>query len=207
MENNIEQVKYACCFALNLIGSYSPQHANEFVNSGVLKTLLFYYMNKKIGDDLKEKSKKAIIEVIKKCSNLNNLEPLLHVSDRDILYPVLNQYVTYLKDNQTGLSNFARNGGLNKILSIKNTLEEPLLHLANEICSYYPNEIVNYYNPEYAKILLDKIGVEDSAPKEEENKEEEQEEINNKDSKKDDKNKGINKVEKKGGDNKGGKKK
>jgi len=54
--------------------------------------------------------KKAIIEVIKKCSNLNNLEPLLHVSDRDILYPILNQYDTYLKDNQTELSNFARNG-------------------------------------------------------------------------------------------------
>ena len=105
------------------------------------------------------------------------------------------------------LSNFARNGGLNKILSIKNTLEEPLLHIANEICSYYPTEIINYYNPEYAKTLLDKIGVEDSAPKEEENKEEEQEEVNNKDAKKDDKNKGVNKVDKKGGDTKGGKKK
>ena len=100
------------------------------------------------------------------------------------------------------LSNFARNGGLNKILSIKNTLEEPLLHIANEICSYYPTEIINYYNPEYAKTLLDKIGVEDSAPKEEENKEEE---ANNKDAKKE--NKGVNKVDKKGGDTKGGKKK
>ena len=183
LENDIEQVKCACCFALNLIGRHSPQHANEVVNSGVLKTMLFYYMDKKTGDDLKEKSKKAIIEIIKKCSNLNNLEPLLHVSDREILYPVLNQYATYLKDNQTGLSNFARNGGLNKILSIKNTLEEPLLHLANDICSYYPKEIINYYNPEYAKMLLDKIGVEDSAPKEEENKEEEHEETAGKDAK------------------------
>ena len=207
LDNDIEQVKCACCFALNLIGRHSTQHANEVVNSGVLQSMLFYYMDKKTGDDLKEKAKKAIIEIIKKCSNLNNLEPLLHVSNRDILYPVLNQYATYLKDNQAGLSNFARNGGLNKILSIKNTLEEPLLHLANEICSYYPTEIINYYNPEYAKILLDKIGVEDSAPKEEENKEEEQEEANNKDAKKDDKSKGVNKVEKKGGDNKGGKKK
>jgi HEAT repeat protein len=207
LENDLEQVKCACCFALNLIGRHSAQHANEVVNSGVLKTMLFYYMDKKTGDDLKEKAKKAIIEIIKKCSNLNNLEPLLHVSDRDILSPVLNQYATYLKDNQTELSNFARNGGLNKVLSIKRTLNEPLLHLANEICSYYPAEIINYYNPEYAKILLDKIGVEDSAPKEEENKEEDQEEINNKDGKKDDKNKGVNKVEKKGGDNKGGKKK
>ena len=206
LEKDIEQVKCACCFALNLIGRHSAEHANEVVKSGVLKTMLFYYMDKKTGDDLKEKAKKALIEIIKKCSNLNNLEPLLHVSNNDILYPVLNQYATYLKDNQTELSNFARNGGLNKVLSIKNTLEEPLAHLANEICSYYPTEIINYYNPEYAKVLLDKIGVEDSAPKKEENKEEEQEEVNNKDQKKDDK-KGVNKVEKKGADNKSGKKK
>ena len=206
LEKDIEQVKCACCFALNLIGRHSTEHANEVVKSGVLKTMLFYYMDKKTGDDLKEKAKKALIEIIKKCSNLNNLEPLLHVSNNDILYPVLNQYATYLKDNQTELSNFARNGGLNKLLSIKNTLEEPLGHLANEICSYYPTEIINYYNPEYAKVLLDKIGVEDSAPKKEENKEEEQEEVNNKDPKKDDK-KGVNKVEKKGADNKSGKKK
>jgi hypothetical protein len=207
LENDIEQVKCACCFALNLIGRHSAQHANEVVNSGVLETMLFYFMDKKTGDDLKEKAKKALIEIIKKCSNLKNLEPLLHVSNDDILYPVLNQYATYLKDNQTELSNFARNGGLNKVLSIKNTLKEPLQHLANEICSYYPTEIINYYNPEYAKILLDKIGVEDSAPKEPENKEEEQEEANPKDAKKDDKNKGVNKVDKKAADTKGGKKK
>ena len=193
LENDIEQVKCACCFALNLIGRHSAQHANEVVNTGVLKTMLFYFMDKKTGDDLKEKAKKALIEIISKCSNLYNLEPLLHVSNNEILGCVLNQYVTYLKGNQNELSNFARNGGLNKILSIKNSLPEPLHHYANEICSYYPSEIINYYNPEYAKTLLDKIGVEDSMPKEEEKNEEEQEEVNPKD-KKDNKN--VNKVEK-----------
>ena len=206
LEKDVEQVKCACCFALNLIGRHSAQHANEVVNSGVLKTMLFYYMDEKTGDDLKEKAKKAIIEIIKKCSNLNNLEPLLHVTNNDILYPVLNQYCIYLKDNQKELSNFARNGGLNKILSIKNTLQEPLLHLANEICSYYPEEIINYYNPAYAKSLLDKIGVEFSGTKEEEKKVE-QEETQNKDSKKEEKTKIRNKSDKKSGDSKSSKKK
>ena len=76
-----------------------------------------------------------------------------------------------------------------------------MLSLANEICSYYPTDIINYYNPEYAKTLLDKIGIEDSKPKEEEKKEEE-EEKDIKDIKKDDKIKGANKIEKKGGDTK-----
>ena len=67
------------------------------------------------------------------------------------------------------MRNFTRNGGLNKVLSIKNTLQEQLLHLTNEKYSYYPAEIINYCGPDYEKILLDKIGVEDSAPKEEEN--------------------------------------
>ena len=206
--NSKASKKLYAIISLGYMAGFSDRTAaNEVVNSGVLETMLFYFMDKKTGDDLKEKAKKALIEIIKKCSNLNNLEPLLHVSNDDILYPVLNQYATYLKDNQTELSNFARNGGLNKVLSIKNTLKEPLQHLANEICSYYPTEIINYYNPEYAKILLDKIGVEDSAPKEPENKEEEQEEANPKDAKKDDKNKGVNKVDKKAADTKGGKKK
>ena len=87
---NDKEVKCACCFALNLRGRHSTQHANEVANSWVLKNMLFYYMYKKTWNDFKEKAKKAIIEICKKCSNLHNLEPLLHVANRDILYPVLN---------------------------------------------------------------------------------------------------------------------
>jgi len=41
LENDIEQVKCVCCFAINVIGRHSPNHVKEVVNSGVLKTMLF----------------------------------------------------------------------------------------------------------------------------------------------------------------------
>ena len=51
----------------------------------------------RIDDDLKSKAKKAMNEIIKKCSNLTALEPLLHVASKEILKNVLGQFVTYLK--------------------------------------------------------------------------------------------------------------
>ena len=41
LENDLEQVKCACCFAINLIGRHSPQHANDVVKSGVLQTMMY----------------------------------------------------------------------------------------------------------------------------------------------------------------------
>lgn len=184
LEVEKEQVKTACCHALCIIGRQSTQNANEVASTGVLKTMLFYFMDGNSGDDLKEKAKIAIIEIIKKVSNLFNLEPLLHVANDEILITVFEQYVTYLKGNQAELSNFARNGGLKKLLAIKDRLQEPLLHLAETICAYYPQDIRDFYNPAYTRELLQKIGVEDQLSKEEENKEEENTEDKNKDSKK-----------------------
>ena len=57
---------------------------------------------------------------------------------------------------------------------MRNRLQEPLRNYAETICSYYPKEIVNYYDPEYAQSLIDRIGLEDSKPKEEEKVEEEE---------------------------------
>lgn len=159
LETSSEQVKCAVCFCLNHLGRHSPAHANEISKSGCLETMLFYYKNENTSNDLKDKAKKAINEIIIKCSNLSALEPLLHVGSKEILKTVLTQFVTYLKGNQPELSNFARNGGLQRVLEMQPKVQEPLLHLTQEICSYYPQEIINYYSPGYSKMLLDQIGV------------------------------------------------
>lgn len=172
LENEKDQVKSAVCFALNHIGRHSPSHANEVSGSGVFAKMLFYYMAPNTSTDLKDKAKQALNQIILKCSNLPALEPLLHVASKEILKAVLTQFVTYLKGNQKELGNFARNGGLQKILAMKSKLQEPLFHLVEEIASYYPNDIVQYYSPEYAKHLLDIIGT--VSPPEEKPVEEEQ---------------------------------
>ena len=234
LDNDNENIKSAVCFALNHIGRHSPLHANEVSKTDILERMLFVHMDPNTCDDLKSKSKHSLNEIIKKCSNLHALEPLLHVASKEVLKTILTQFVTYLKGNQSELSNFARNGGLQKVLVIRAKMKEnliqfspddltqqqkkgengdeegegeeqkqqadvndvdegdeqlqqketttqmvipvlelktkaaePLIHLADEIVSYYPVDIVNYYSPEYAKSLLDRIGLEDSKPKEE----------------------------------------
>ena len=194
--------------------------------------MLTYYMDLNTSDDLKSKAKKAMNEIIKKCSNLTALEPLLHVASKEILKNVLGQFVTYLKGKKE-LATFARNGGLQKVLVLRTKMKENLLYteedkeeekesptkeeqqeeegeqqevvkpkrpipilelktkaaqlivqLAEEIMSYYPEEIVNYYSPEDPKLVIDKIGKEDSKqpepPKEEEKKEEENKNVKGK---------------------------
>ena len=175
MDNDIEQVKCGCCFAMNHIGRHSKNHANAVAHIGVLNKMVFYLMDPNSSDDLKEKSKKALLQLVSHVSELSLLEPLLHVATNDILIPVFERFAKYLKNNQIELSNFARNGGLKKILGMRNRLQEPLRNYAETICSYYPKEIVNYYDPEYAQSLIDRIGLEDSKPKEEEKVEEEEE--------------------------------
>lgn len=128
LQNDPEQVKCAVCFALNHIGRHSPNHANEVSKSGILTTMLTYYMDPNTSDDLKSKAKKAMNEIIKKCSNLSALEPLLHVASKEVLKNVLGQFVTYLKGNQKELANFARNGGLQKVLVLRAKMKENLLH-------------------------------------------------------------------------------
>ena len=59
--------------------------------------MLTYHMDLNTSDDLKSKAKKAMNEIIKKCSNLTALELLLHVASKEILKNVLWQFVTYLK--------------------------------------------------------------------------------------------------------------
>ena len=175
MDNDISQVKCGCCFAMNHIGRHTPTHANEVAHTGALEKMVFFLMDPNSTDDLKEKSKKALLQLVSHVSELSQLEPLLHVASNDILIPVFERFAKYLKGNQLELSNFARNGGLKKILGMRNRLQEPLKNLAETICSYYPKEIVNYYDPEYAQSLIDRIGLEDSKPKEEEKVEEEEE--------------------------------
>lgn len=154
-----DQIKCSACFCLNHLGRHSPEHANIVSKSGVLEIMLFYYKNENTSNDLKEKARNAINEIISKCDYLTALEPLLYISCKEILKNVLTQFVTYLKGNQKELSNFARNGGLQKVLEIKPKVDEPLLHLTEEICSYYPQDIINYYSPGYARQLLEQIGV------------------------------------------------
>ena len=109
------QIKAAACYSLGHIGRHSTKHAKEVSDANVLSLMLYYYQDKKMNDYLRNKAKSSLKKIINNCDNLSALEPLLQVSPDKILKHILNQYIKYLKTNNTELKNFIQNGGLKKL--------------------------------------------------------------------------------------------
>ena len=169
------QIKAAACYSLGHIGRHSTKHAKEVSDANVLSLMLYYYQDKKMNDYLRNKAKSSLKKIINNCDNLSALEPLLQVSPDKILKHILNQYIKYLKTNNTELKNFIQNGGLQKLQELRfddkiksSPIKTKLLRLINTINSYYPPEIVKYYTPE------DKLEEYEKAPEELDNKGEEE---------------------------------
>ena len=153
-----QHIKAAVCYALGHIGRHGPRHAKEVSDSNVLSLILYYFMDPNSTDDLKVKSKAALKKIIDACENLSALEPLLHVSPEKILKHILARYAKILKDNTTEKLNFAQNGGLQKIQELKTKVGQKVSNYIQDINALYPADIVNYYSPEYAQGLINKIG-------------------------------------------------
>jgi hypothetical protein len=152
-----QHIKSAACFALGHIGRHSNIHAKDVSDANVLSLMLYYYLDPGSSEDLRYKTKKALKSIISNCSNLSALEPLLHAAPEKILKYILNQYVRYLKDSNNEKKNFLLNGGFQKLQEIKLKVDGPLQQLISEINSNYTDEIIKYYSPDYAAILLNKI--------------------------------------------------
>ena len=151
-----QHIKAAACYALGHIGRHGEQHALEVSNANVLSLMLYFYMDEKSNDDLKEKAKKSLKKIIDACTNLPALEPLIQVAPEKILKHILNRYVICLKDNKEAKRNFV-NGGLQKLQEIKVKASGPIQQLISDINSYYDDAIIKYYSPDYASNLLNKI--------------------------------------------------
>jgi hypothetical protein len=152
-----QHIKAAACFALGHVGRHSPQHAKEVAEANVLSLMLYHFMTPESSDDLKDKAKKSLKKIIENCNHLQALEPLLQVAPEKILKHILNQYCKNLKLNISDKKNFVQNGGLQKLQELKTKLSEPLKEKIDEINSFYPEEIVKYYSPDYGAQLLQKI--------------------------------------------------
>ena len=154
-----QHIKSAACYSLGHVGRHSPKHAKVFLDANILSLKLYNYMDPNSSDDLKLKTKNALKKIIDNCSNLSALEPLLHVTPKNFMKHILQQYIKYLKENTNKeMKNFSQNGGLQKMQKIKNKVDPKLQTLIGEINGYYPIEIVKYYSSDYAADLLNKIG-------------------------------------------------
>ena len=119
--------------------------------------LLSVYKYEKSSDDLKKKAKKALKAILSQCTNLEALEPLIKDSPPDILCYVLEQFSSVLPNDPVAKKNFVLTGGL-KSIQQKASLADPRLKVhIDAINTYYPQEIVQYYSPDYPETLIKKM--------------------------------------------------
>merc|ERR1712195_341498 len=104
--------------------------------------LLAVYMLPDSSKDLKDKSKKALKNIIQVCTHVPALEPLLQLAPNNILTYVCAQFAKVLPLQLEAKRTFVQSGGFQKI---------------DEINSHYPPDIVNYYSPNYADNLIKRL--------------------------------------------------
>ncbi|KAK2508096.1 hypothetical protein MC885_018038 [Smutsia gigantea] len=149
-----DHIKAAAAWALGQIGRHTPEHVTV---TNTLPVLLSLYMSTESSEDLQIKSKKAIKNILQKCTYLPALEPFLYDAPPNILKHVVGQFSKVLPHDSKAQQLSVTSGGLKKIQEIK--AEPGSLHqqYINSINNCYPEEIVRHYSPGYSDTLLQRV--------------------------------------------------
>ena len=123
----------------------------------VLTHLLNQYKSPQSSEDLRKKSKKALKNILVMCTVLDALEPLLQDAPDEIMIYLLSQFKKILPTDPIAKKNFVLSGGLRFIQQKHGSNNDKLRLCIDEINTIYPQEIVQYYSPDYADTLIKKL--------------------------------------------------
>ncbi|KAM6339121.1 sperm-associated antigen 6 isoform 1-T1 [Podargus strigoides] len=157
LEEHEDHIKAAAAWALEQVGKHTPEHANAVAVTNVLSKLLAMYMDTRSSEDLQMKTKRALKNILQKCTYLPALEPLLHDAPLNIMKHVVGQFSKVLPHDSKARRLFVTSGGLKKIQEIEAEPGSVLQECINIIKNCYPEEIVRYYSPGYSEILLERL--------------------------------------------------
>merc|ERR1712203_1064942 len=152
-----DHIKAASAWSLGQIGRHSPDHARALAEADVLRRLLAVYLHQDSSEDLQTKAKRALKSVIQKCTHLPALEPLLQEAPPNILKYVVQQFSKVLPNDTNARRSFVQSGGLQKIQEVKAEVGSKLRDAIDAIRELYPKDIREYYTPNYAETLLNKM--------------------------------------------------
>ncbi|KAB0381695.1 hypothetical protein FD755_003612 [Muntiacus reevesi] len=138
-----DHIKAATAWALGQIGRHTPEHARAVAVTNTLPVLLSLYMSTESSEDLQVKSKKAIKNILQKCTYLPALEPFLYDAPPNILKHVVGQFSKVLPHDSKARRLFVTSGGLKKVQEIKAEPGSLLQEYINSINNCYPEEIVS----------------------------------------------------------------
>ncbi|XP_077159151.1 sperm-associated antigen 6 isoform X2 [Paroedura picta] len=152
-----DHIKAAAAWSLGQIGRHTPEHARAVAVANVLPVLLSLYMASESSEDLQVKTKKALKNILQKCTYLPALEPLLNDAPPNILKHIVGQFSKVLPHDAKARRLFVTSGGLKKVQEIKAEAGSLLQEYIHTINNCYPEEIVRYYSPGYSEALLERI--------------------------------------------------
>ncbi|CAD8161983.1 unnamed protein product [Paramecium octaurelia] len=152
-----QSVKSASAWSLGMIGGHSADHSRAMAEADVPSHLLAVYKFPDSSEDLKKKSSQALKSILQMCTYLPALEPLISEAPPDILQYVLHQFQKTLPNDNAAKKQFVLSEGLKKIQEIKANPGSKLRQYIDEINSYYPPEIIQYYSAGYEQQLLKKL--------------------------------------------------
>ncbi|KAM3860506.1 sperm-associated antigen 6 [Diretmus argenteus] len=156
-EESEDHIKSATAWSIGQIGRHTPEHAKAVATANLLPKLLELYMDANSSEDLQVKCKKALKNVLQKCTYLPGLEPLLYDAPSNILKHVLGQFSKVLPHDNEARRLFVTSEGLKRVQEIKADEGSALQEHINSINNCYPEEIVMYYSPGYSEVLLQRV--------------------------------------------------
>lgn len=155
-----DHVKAAAAWALGQLGRHTPDHAKALAQADVFRLLLDTFRDPMSSPDLKSKCQRSLKAVLQKCTYLTALEPLLKDAPDPILKYVVQQFAKVLPNHPTARKSFVQSRGLARIQELKADTSgqyEKLNEYIATINSCYPQEIVQFYSPNYADTLIKKL--------------------------------------------------
>merc|ERR1712144_62957 len=135
---------------------YIAAFSETLADAHVLPKLLAVFMHPESSDDLRTKAKRALKSIIEKCLQLGALEPLISEAPPQILKYVLQQFAKVLPSDTGGAKKqFVTSGCLKKIQQLRG--DEKIDEYVKLINGLYPEDIVEYYSPNFHTELLKKL--------------------------------------------------
>ena len=166
-----DHIKAAAAWSLGQVGRHTPDHAKALAQADVFRILIDVFRAPESSADLKTKAQRALKAVLQKTTYLTALEPLLRDAPEPILKYIVQQFAKVLPNNPAARKSFVQSRGLARIQELKsgegggnqgasggdNAQHAKLQEYIATINACYPQEIVQFYSPNYADTLMQKL--------------------------------------------------
>ncbi|EFJ25759.1 hypothetical protein SELMODRAFT_99379 [Selaginella moellendorffii] len=154
-----DHIQSASAWSLGQVGRHSPVHSLAVAEAGVLPQLVTRLLAETSSEDLRSKCKRALKAIIEHLTHIPALDSLLQGPPLPIetLKYVIAQLAKVLPNDPEGRTKFVTSGGLEKLLQMNFGPDPEMKSLVDGVNASYPKEVVQYYDPGYEEILLQKL--------------------------------------------------